>query len=134
MIGISLLLGYLPKILAWVRQRRASPAPVVEVLLADEGIFRRSEHERVAIPWSGVDTLQLHDGRLLFWRGSWCRLIIPLRVFASAEQAQECERWVRSILNKQFNRLAVAELAEPEPTIALPERPVSNNPYQAPQM
>jgi hypothetical protein len=122
-----------PRLLAAIRKVRKSPAPPVEVWLGDEGIFRAAPDERLQIPWSGVDALLVHEHRLTLWKRDWCRLIIPLRVFDSPEQAHECERWIQTTLQKQFNRLAVAELAEPEPAIALVDpRPVSNNPYQAP--
>jgi hypothetical protein len=120
---------------AWIRQLRKTPAPPVEVCLSNQGIFRSAPEELLHYPWSGIDSLLMHNERLTLWKGDSCRLIIPQRVFDSPEQAHECERWIQGILQKQFNRLAVAELAEPEPAIALPAaRPASNNPYQAPQL
>ncbi len=121
------------RVQAWWRAAKKPAAPVVEVQLGDDGIFRRSPNELLQIPWAEVDNLLLHQGRLLLWKRASCRLILPLRVFDSPEQAHECERWIQGILQKQFNRLAVAELAEPEPAIAqVDTRPPSNNPYQSP--
>jgi len=123
------------RVQAWWRAAKKSAAPVVEVQLGGDGIFRRSTNELLEIPWGDVDNLLLHQGRLLLWKRDSCRLIIPQRAFVSPEQAHECERWIQGLLQKRFNSLAVAELAEPEPAITLPEpRPASNNPYQAPQV
>ena len=108
-------------------------APRVEVWLNDVGIVRHAPEERLSYPWSGISAITQHEERLLLWHQDSCRLIVPLRVFDSPEQAQECERWIQTMLQKQFNRLAVAELAEPEPAITVVDaRPASNNPYQSP--
>jgi hypothetical protein len=122
-----------PQLLAAIRKIRKTPAPPVEVWLGDEGIFRTAPDERMQIPWSGVDALLVHENRLTLWKRDWCRLIIPQRVFDSPEQAHECERWIQTTLQKQFNRLAIAELAEPEPVIAVTDLPASSNPYQSPR-